>query len=533
VSVPPARLLPALACSGVLAAAAAAAPPPNVIVTGPGGQIEGGRLALDPRNGNRLAVVYWDERRDERGTCTIAVSSNGGAKWTSRPFAGAGSPNPLPTGMTLCRNPAVAFGPAGTLYVAYEVAKLSGYAQVELIGSANGGTSFGPPRLLDSNVGGGGDREPALAAGPRRGQVYVSFQRYTADEERGEVHVAASADGGATFSSAQVSPPAQNAAGSRAALAIDPVGTVYAAWVDGSEIDLEGGGSAGIEVASSTDGAHTFGPARAVASVPGGCGPNADCGNRYPDVTIAAPSRRRAVVAWSGAAFPHPASVSVARSGDGGRSWTAPKTLVASRELPDRDQHAPDLAVAPDGRLDLGYLEQARDAGIGLLDVRLVHSLDGGKTFSGALLLDDTPTASQRGDFAPAVSVGSSDAAALTAWIDGRRGNEGTPTTDVVFAARRDAKAPQRPRVRGPGAVRGGRVSVYRLSSADDFTPAAALRFRCALDGAPLRPCPARFTVRLAPGRHALRVRALDPAGNGSPLAHVRLRALPASPRPR
>jgi hypothetical protein len=515
---------PALAVAAAVLAAAAAAPPRNVLVTPPGGQIRGGRLALDPRNADRLAAVYWDERREERGTCTIARSSNGGATWTSRAFAGAGTSNPLPTGMTLCRNPAAAFGSDGALYVAYEVARLSGYAEIELVRSTDGGASFAAARLLDPAAPGGGDRDPAIAVGSRPGRVYVSFQRYSADEERADVYVMASADGGRTFSSIQASPPEQNAAGSRASLAVDPAGAVYAAWVDESELDLDGGGAARIEAAASADGGLSFGPAQAVATVPGGCGPNADCGNRYPAMAIAAPAPRRAVVAWSGAAFPDPSRISIARSADGGGRWTRPTTLSPG-ELPDRDRHAPDLAAAPDGRLDLAYLEQARDADIGLLDVRLAHSLDGGRTFSRALLLDDTPTASQRGDFAPAVAVRATNRAAVTAWIDGRRGNVGSSTTDVVFVALRDANPPKPPRVRGPLVVRGGRAGFYRLSSTDAFTPAAALRFRCALDGAALRPCPARFKVRLAAGRHTLRAQAVDPARNRSALTSVTLRA--------
>jgi hypothetical protein len=525
VSVPPARIVPALACAGALVAAAAAAPPPNVLVTAPGGQIRGGRLALDPRNSKRLAVAYWDERREQRGTCSLALSSDGGRSWRSRSLAGVGSANPLPSGMTLCRNPAVAFGPDGTLYAAYEAARLSGFAQVQLARSTDGGASFGPAQLLDPEVAEGGDRDPTVAAGRRRGEVYVSFQRYSADDEGATVRVVASADGGATISSTQVSPPEQNAAGSRAALAVDPAGTLYVAWVDGSEVDLDGAGSARIALAASRDAGRSFGAAQVVATVPGGCGPNDECGNRYPAVTVAALRVRRVVAAWSGAAFPDSARISVSRSGDGGRTWTAPTKLAPPRELPDRDHHGPDLTAAPDGRLDLAYLEQARDADIGLLDVQLVHSLDGGKTFSRALVLDNVPTDTQRGDFVPAVAVRASNSAAVTAWIDGRRGNEGPPTADVVFAARPDSAAPKAPRVRGTFVVRGRRTVVYRLSSTDAFTPAAALRFRCGLDGARLHACPARVTLRLSPGRHTLRARAVDPAGNRSPLRRVLLRA--------
>jgi hypothetical protein len=66
---------------------------------------------------------------------------------------------------------------------------------------------------------------------------------------------------------------------------------------------------------------------------------------------------------------------------------------------------------------------------------------------------------------------------------------------------------------------------VFRLSATDAFTPATALRFLCGLDAASLRPCAARLELRLLPGPHVLRVRAVDAAGNRSALARVVLTA--------
>ena len=497
--------------------------------------MQGAQLALDPRDARRLAAVYWDDRRDTRDTCSIAVSSDGGGTWTSRAFAGAGSGNPLPSGMTLCRNAVVAFGPDQTLYAGYEVARPSGFAQVELTSSTDRGATFTPPVLVDPGVAGGGDLDPTIAAGRRAGEVYVSFQRYTADAGHADVYVVASTDAGVTVSApASVSPPEQNAAGSRASLAVGRGGALYVAWIDGSAVDLDaGGGIASIEVAASGDGGLSFGSPHTVAAVPGGCGPNDDCGNRYPAVAIVSPAAGRLVAAWNGAAYPDASRIAVARSADGGRRWTTATTLAPLAGTADRDQFAPDLAAAPDGRVDLAFLDRARDADVGLQDVEHAHSLDGGKTFSRPLVLDDVPSDTQRGDFASAVSVGSSNAAAAAAWVDGRRGNTGDPATDVVFAARPDSQAPTPPLVRGALVVRSGRAVAYRLSSSDAFTPAAALRFLCAFDGASLRPCARRFSLRLAPGRHTLRARAVDGAGNRSTLTRVAVRALPAISRPR
>ena len=512
-SVPPAHLLAVLACAGVVGTAAAA-PPKKVPVTPTGGAHQGVRLALDPRDSRRLAAVYWDDQRDRRGTCSIAVSSDRGATWNSR---AVGS---LPPGANLCRDPAVAFGRDGTLYVAYEAASLSGFAQVELVRSTDGGATFGAPALLDPDATGGGDREPSIVAG-KSGRVVVSFQRYSEDEGRATVAVVSSSDGGRTLSSpVAVSPPEQNAAGSRAALALDAAGTLYAGWIDGSAVDLgAGGGTANVVVAVSRDRGRSFGAPRTMAEVPSGCGPNDDCGNRYPAVSLAASSTGRVVAAWSAGAFPDPARISFARSADGGRRWTAPKTLAPLSGSEDRDQYEPDASAAPDARIDLVFLDQARDADNGLLDVEHAHSVDGGKTFSRPVRLDTTALITQRGDVSPAAAVASANSAAAVVWSAG----------DVFFAARSDSAAPKAPRVRGSLVVREGRRAVYRLSATDGFTPAAALRFLCGVDGARLHPCAPRLELRLPPGLHVLRVRAVDGAGNRSATTRVVVRSV--SPR--
>jgi hypothetical protein len=498
------RVLAVLVVAGV----AAAPPPPNVAVTRSGGAVQEGGLARDPRAPAHLAIAYWDDRR---GTCSLAVSSNAGATWTSRALPA------LPPGASLCRNAVVAFGPDRTLYVAYEAAGLSGFAQIELARSRNGGASFGAPVLLDPDAAGGGDREPSIVAG-KGGRVVVSFQHYDESEQSASVAVVSSSDRGGTFSApVAASPAGQNAAGSRAALALDRAGRLYVGWVDGSGVDLDaGGGTARVVVASSRDGGRTFGRVRTVAQVPSGCGPNDDCGNRYPAVSLVAPSAGHVVAAWSAGAFPDPARISFARSAGGGQRWTGRKTLAPLPRSADRDQHSPDLAAAPDGRVDLVFLDQARDADTGIVDVEHVHSLDGGNAFSRPAYLDRTAVATQRGDVSVSASVASSNASAAVAWSVG----------DVVFAARADSAAPKPPVVRGSLVVREGRAAVYRLSATDAFTPTAALRFLCGVDAAPLRPCAARLSLRLPPGPHVLRVRAVDAAGNRSAVTRLVVRSV-------
>jgi hypothetical protein len=78
-----------------------------------------------------------------------------------------------------------------------------------------------------------------------------------------------------------------------------------------------------------------------------------------------------------------------------------------------------------------------------------------------------------------------------------------------------DTKAPSKPSV----TLRNG---AYRFSSSDRGTPRRRLRFRCGLDTTRLHACGSRYSRRLPAGRHVLRVRAVDPAGNESSVRTVR-----------
>jgi hypothetical protein len=79
---------------------------------------------------------------------------------------------------------------------------------------------------------------------------------------------------------------------------------------------------------------------------------------------------------------------------------------------------------------------------------------------------------------------------------------------------RLDTTSPSRPRV-----LRRGRT--LHFSATDPGTPPGSIHFRCALDGKRLHACGSRFRVRA--GRHLVRVRAVDPAGNESSVKIVRL----------
>ena len=92
------------------------------------------------------------------------------------------------------------------------------------------------------------------------------------------------------------------------------------------------------------------------------------------------PRRGRLYSVWADRTVDGIASLKVAASDDGGRSWTRPVTVSE-----DRDETTfvtvPAVAVDPRGRLGVTWREHARDLATGCSTVHFAVSLDGGASF--------------------------------------------------------------------------------------------------------------------------------------------------------
>jgi hypothetical protein len=92
----------------------------------------------------------------------------------------------------------------------------------------------------------------------------------------------------------------------------------------------------------------------------------------------------------------------------------------------------------------------------------------------------------------------------------------GNRSTCVTASYRHDAIPPTVAQVKVRVKAR-RRAARATFKGSDDVTPAARLAFSCRLDRRPWRPCRSPLELRrLAPGRHVLRVRTRDEAGNQS-----------------
>jgi hypothetical protein len=85
----------------------------------------------------------------------------------------------------------------------------------------------------------------------------------------------------------------------------------------------------------------------------------------------------------------------------------------------------------------------------------------------------------------------------------------------TVRRPRPDKTPPTTPVVDGPSETEDTEPS-FVFSSSDRRTPSAAIRFRCSIDGPTLHACNSEYSEHLGFGKHILRVRALDRAGNRS-----------------
>jgi Neuraminidase (sialidase) len=136
-------------------------------------------------------------------------------------------------------------------------------------------------------------------------------------------------------------------------------------------------------------------------------------------------------------------------SSDGGRTWSDRKKL--NDDTTNLDQYFPGVSVAPNGRIDVAWLDFRNDTLFQpaatfmtelYWDVYHSSSTDGGRTWTKNVRVSDRSMhrnegytlSSQYGLMGPA-GVASTDGAAHFAWADSRRGSVQTPTEDYYFTS--------------------------------------------------------------------------------------------------
>jgi hypothetical protein len=419
-------------------------------------------LAANPDRSGELAIAYQDGGQLQ--SCGLSLSTDGGRAWRARDLIGGEGRFALPGGESLCWNPVVAYGSPGVLYYAFQASTSEFDSRILTVVSDDGGRTFEPPRAVASageSLPGGGDWYPRIAVDPGSGRVYVAWIRFGPPPHfEAVLLIASSTDLGRTFTrptpvptSAQGAPPG---ALESLAVAAGPQGRVSVAWMDVTEwresclharADCNSPGR--LEVATSSDGAVRFTPARTVAgAVSLGCAsmsrPHCDAehGSGLSGLeSMAAGPSGNLFTAWFQPVGGHN-RVRFSSSPDGGRSWTPARTVAPAGSSGD-DQFRPVVSVAPGGRVDLAFYDRTPT---GMQDVYWTWSTDGGESFTPPIRVTDRPSDGAVGppdlffgdaarvSFGDRLGMTSQEGSAVIAWTDSRRGDPDNAKQDIYVA---------------------------------------------------------------------------------------------------
>jgi hypothetical protein len=415
----------------------------NVVVNRPG-LIDANNspsVARNPRRPDNVVVAHRVDRPNF--SALLHWSLDGGATWQP-------SPLPLPPGRDRAFAPDVAFGPDGSLYVAY--VNLEGPGNVPdnlwLSRSANGGRSLSEPLRVAGRL----TFQPRLAVG-RGNRVHLSWLQ--ADDvgllkltgRPSPVVVATSTDGGRTFSApVRASDPERERVGA-ATPVVDSAGELVVLYQDFKRDrrdfeNLEGPPweePFALVVTRSSDGAHSFSRGieldsdvlptrRFLVFLP-----------EFP--SLAAGPDQQLYVTWADGRYGDE-DVFLRRSEDGGRTWRSPVRVNDNRLEDGTSQYLPKVSVSPDGRVDVVFLDRRRDPRNVMTDAFLAYSEDGSGQFRNLRISSASfdsrvgPSAAPQFevDLGSRLGLDSEDEESLAAWTDTRFGDETTGRQDVAAA---------------------------------------------------------------------------------------------------
>ena len=406
-------------------------------------------LVRNPRRAANLVVAHRIDR--PAFSAELDWSADGGGTWQP-------SDLPLPAGLDRPFAPDAAFGPDGRLYVLY--VNLTGVGNTPqnlwLATSTDGGRSISAPTW----VAGGLTFQPRLAIGPD-GTVFIIWLQAgkvgllrlaSGDNPVVEVH---SVDGGDTFSApVRVSDPLRPRVGA-ASPVVDSRGRLVVLYEDfrGDARDfanLDGppwDQPFALVVTRSDDRGRSFAAGVVVD-------PDVVATERFlvflpPFPSIAAGGGGRLYVSWSDGRNGDP-DVLLRRSDDSGLHWSDPVRVNDNPRGDGTSQYLPRVAVAPNGRVDVVFLDRRRDRRNNLVDATLASSADGGRTFGNLRLTRqsfDAAIGSPPGpglgvDFGSRLGLVSGNGGSFAVWTDTRLGSDATGRQDIFGTAITGAGAP-------------------------------------------------------------------------------------------
>lgn len=420
------------------------------------------QVAVDPTDARLAALAYRVDNPEF--SCGLALSGDGGASWTDADPLAA-----LPDGVDHCYAPQIAFDADGTLYFLF-------------VGLAGQGNTPQGVWLMTSDDAGRTFSRPWQVLGPKSYQVRLAVDR--AAGEAGRLHLAwldvtgepsigglpptanpivtaHSDDGGQTFSEpVTVSGPDRRRVVAPQ-IAIGATGEVHVAYYDLGGDTRDYRGLAGpvwpepwtVEVATSRDGGATFAQPVVVDDrlKPAGRVPLIFT---MPGPALAADGDGRVYAGWHDARR-GTADAFVARSRDGGRSWDAP-VVVGGSAVDDTAQLLPEVAVAPNGRVETVFFDHDGGAASHRRHVNYAASTDQAASFAPTRRLTKEPSDARTGprvhlpaaqghvEIGTGLALHAGATQALAAWPDTRFAVPGTAQQDL-YAATAARQATDRP----------------------------------------------------------------------------------------
>lgn len=427
---------------------------PNVFIN-PEGFIDANNspsVAMNPRDPRSLVVSH---RIDRPGfSASMHWSVDAGTSWIQTRL-------PLPDGVERCGAPAkpdepcpfgpdLAFAPDGTLYVLY--VHLTGNGNTPenlwLARSTDGGKTLSAPVEVAGEL----TLQGRLAI-DRMGTIHLTWLQGGSTgvlslTSRAPIMYARSTDDGRTFSQ-----PVEISDGDReyvgvATPVVDSRGNLFVLYQDfeGDFRDfLNEPGPPWEEpfslvLARSTDGGRTFSPGVEIES-------DIVAAKRFlvylPEFpSIAAGPDGSLYVAWADGRNGDE-DVFLRRSADGGVTWTAPLRVNDNPVKDGTGQYLPKVAVAPNGRVDVAFLDRRDDPSNTKIVTTLATSSDEARTFRNLRVSSksfDAGVGPEVGpewlepDFGTRLGLASWETGTFAAWTDSRLGTEATQRQDVVGA---------------------------------------------------------------------------------------------------
>ncbi len=366
----------------------------------PGAEVEP-FVAVDPADPDTI-VVAWQQDRWTTGAArglVTGVSHDGGRTWqrTAPTFSTcSGGTKAGGTAFGRASDPWVAFSPSGVAFQTGLVTLGDRPSSAILVSlSTHAGDTWSAPRQLIGREKGQGfnDKESVTADPFDARRVFAIWDRTGEPREPGEILLASSLDGGATWGRARVVAAFEGA----------PIGNQIVALPDGALVDVfdhvfpsSGDDSAegpSVEtVVRSTDGGRSWSKPIEIARAegfevryPGGDSIGIRSGWALPDVAVD-PRTGRLFVTWTDGRFGggRHTDIALATSSDGGRTWSDPVRANLTPEASAASAFTPSVHVTDGGTIGLSYFDFRNDEGSGPLatDYFLARSTDGGATWT-------------------------------------------------------------------------------------------------------------------------------------------------------